>query len=107
MVELQLGEEEEVDVLVEEEEEVIVEEEAVDVDDPEAWAVEQSRSPGITSKLCIERAAPSVLICLQHLERRRHHCFEAESKVSLVSSGRRSVKTSYDNVQFDVNVHDR
>ena len=42
---------------------------ALDLDDPTAWVMELSMSPGVTSKLCIERIAPSMLICIQSLRR--------------------------------------
>jgi len=37
--------------------------------DSAAWAHEISYSPGITSKLCIERLEPEVLICIQSLSK--------------------------------------
>ena len=41
----------------------------LDLDDADAWVSEVSYSPGITSKLCIERASPSMLVCVQSLIR--------------------------------------
>ena len=42
----------------------------LDIDDGHEWVSEISYSPGITSKLCIERADPAMILCVQSLQRK-------------------------------------
>ena len=42
----------------------------LDIDDGHEWVSEVSYSPGITSKLCIERADPAMILCVQSLQRK-------------------------------------
>lgn len=40
---------------------------SVELNDPQRWVSQLTHSPGVTSKLCLSRQAPQVLICLQSL----------------------------------------